>query len=350
MMETFSLSLAQRYKLQSRIDNLNLDPDAGNQEANARRHRYQLFASALGTQDALLTAHHMNDQAETLLLNMMRGSGASGLRAIALKKKLGQGYLFRPLLNTTREEIEGYARSNDLEWIEDPSNESLQFDRNYIRHSLMPVLQKRWPAAVRQMHRVCEWQNESHSLMTELAKIDYAECKETRPFSEYSCLSIKRLITFSRERQKNLIRHWLKIQTKSVIGHKKLDQLLSNLESRLDAMPVVTGDDYSIRQYQAYLYMVNDSAFILEPRYAMDSELDLPTIGLRLCRRSIFEKFQLIDQGQVLEILFRTDTSRQTQHGHRLKRLFQKNHVPPWIRPVTPQIVIDGELAGLWLV
>lgn len=352
-MERFSRSLADSYQIQSRIDRLDLDPQAGNLEANARKQRYALFAAALGNDDALFTAHHMDDQAETLLLNMMRGSGIAGLRAIALLKELGRGYLYRPLLNTTREQIEQYAQFHGLAWVEDPSNESLQFDRNFIRHEIMPLLTKRWPSAVSQMHRVCEWQNESHTLLSELAELDYSACHISRKFSDYDCLSIHALKKMSLERQKNLLRNWLKRHDKAVIGHKKMEQVLTNLESRPDSLPVVEADGFSIRQYQGGLYIVDKlpevpagSAYV----FSDEGVLEIAFIGFRQSRRSILDHIGVDDEGQELRLQFRSDSGSALANSHRLKRLFQKHHVPPWVRPITPQIIIDGELAGLWLI
>lgn len=351
-MQDFATTQAQSYGLESRIDCLKLNPGDGNLEANARQQRYGLFAAVLSNHDALLTAHHMNDQAETLLLNMMRGSGASGLRAIAMQKRLGQGFLFRPLLNSTREDILNYARHFQLEWVEDPSNDSLHFDRNYIRHQVMPALNKRWPSSVSQMHRVCEWQNESHTLMHELAQLDLQECIAKRAFSELACLFIQPLLVLSDARKKNLIRHWIKEQGKSVIGYKKIDQLLSLLHSKMDASPVVAGDDYSIRFYQGYLYIVNDLAkYSLSSSYSFsaDSDLEIPCIGFRQSRKSILEKINRTDEGQAIRIQFRSRTGSRSPYSHRLKRLFQQHQVPPWIRPITPQIIVDEELVALWL-
>jgi len=113
-MEAFSRAEATSLQLDIRVDHLELDASAGNVEATARRHRYDLFAARLTKRDALLTAHHANDQAETLMLNLMRGSGPSGLRAIARHKALGQGVLLRPLLDATREDIRKYAELHQL--------------------------------------------------------------------------------------------------------------------------------------------------------------------------------------------------------------------------------------------
>src|SRR5690606_28097792 len=114
-------------------------------ERAAREARYQAFGQALGEGEVLLVAQHQDDQAETLLFRLVRGAGLSGLGAMLAYRALGQGTLVRPLLAIGRAELETYAREHQLEWIEDPSNASLEYSRNYLRHQVMPVLKQRWP-------------------------------------------------------------------------------------------------------------------------------------------------------------------------------------------------------------
>lgn len=351
-MERFSCDEASRNDLEIRVDHLDMNASSSNLEARARRYRYELFASVLTANDALLTAHHANDQAETLLLNLMRGSGPSGLRAIARQKPLGEGILFRPLLDFSREDIVGFAKGHSLQWIEDPSNASPKFDRNYIRHKVIPTLLQRWPSAVSQIHRACDWQNESYALARELAQLDYAVVKSQQPFSHYRNLSVGALTRLSQERQKNLIRYWLKHQRKPVIGHKKINQLLVQSSSQEGANPVVEGDGYSIRIYQQHLYIVDHFVVpVLQSEYnfANNQSVDIPAINLRQTRKNIFNKMQVDDEGQALSLCFRARNQTNLEFSHRMKHLFQRHRIPPWIRGMTPMIALDGKPLGLWL-
>lgn len=351
-MERFSRDQASRHRLDIRVDHLDMDASAGNLEATARRHRYELFASVLKANDALLTAHHANDQAETLLLNLMRGSGPSGLRAIARHKPLGQGVLFRPLLDFSRDDIVDFANNHSLQWIEDPSNDSQKFDRNYIRQEVMPTLLQRWPSAVSQMHRACDWQNESYTLIQELAQLDYADVKTQQPFSPYSNLSVEALARLSEARQKNLIRYWLKYQHKSVIGHNKISQLLLQARSREGANPVVDGDGYSIRIYQQQLYVVDHfvaAELHNEYKFSTHQCVDIAEINLQQTRQHIFKKMHVDDEGQALSLHFRSSDQANSEFSHRMKRLFQQHRIPPWIRGMTPLITLDDKPLGLWL-
>ena len=354
-MQEFARQQAKQFGLEFRVDNLNMDPSAGNLEAKARDHRYRLFEKSLSDHDVLLTAHHKNDQAETLILNMMRGSGPSGLRAISRQKSLGKGVLFRPLLNYSRHDIEQYAETHQLEWIEDPSNKSNKFDRNYLRHEVLPAIIKRWPSAISQLQRVSELQNESEQLQTDLAKIDYLQAEVNKPFSTASCISIEALNSLSLARKKNMIRYWIKVNNFSVIGFHKIEELLKQLNSRVDAMPVIVGNGFQIKLFKKMLYLVDNSNYLeLEASYKVPDSgcLDISDLNFSQSRPEVFEYLKKRDEGQSIELKFRQSTQSgiTTPHSHSLKRLFQKNQIPPWKRSSIPQIFLNDELAGLWLL
>ncbi len=352
-MQAFAEQQAEKYSLQLRLDHLNLDPTAGNLEARARHQRYDLFAQAMTERDVLMTAHHMNDQAETLLLNLMRGSGPSGLSAIADFRELGKGWLFRPLLNVTRAQIEHYAEQQNMSWVEDPSNQDLSFDRNFVRHQVLPKLLERWPAALQQLHRVSLVQQESDELHQQLARQDLQAARLERPFCHYPCLSHQVLATLSEARQKNLIRFWLKQNNGASIGYKKMHELLTQLNSRADSMPLLQGKQFQIRHFQQALYLVPELTkpkLQAEYNFADADQLEVSTIGLHRRRSQLFAYLQQDDKGQQVSLHFRLSAAGKTSpFQHRLKRLFQKHAIPPWLRDRIPQIYLDGELIELWL-
>lgn len=352
-MQQLALDLAQQYQLEIRIDHLDLNPSAGNLEAQARHARYALFRAQLTSQDALCTAHHMNDQAETLMLNLMRGSGAGGLRGIADLTALGDGFLFRPLLHFQRTEIEQYAQQHKLPWVEDPSNQSMLHDRNYLRHQVLPGIKKRWPAVIQQLHRVSEWQKEQYQLLQQLAQIDYQECVQENYFSSYSCLSISSLDSLSPERQKNLIRFWISSSNHPQLGFRKLQQLLTQLGAAANAMPQIQAEGFSLRCYNGLLFKVDDIVDPdLEPVYPItgDQQLEISALNISLNRQTLLSYLNLPERGQGLALHFRSDnTQGADSNSHRRKRLYQKHRVPPWLRNNIAQIHVDEELVSLLL-
>ena len=125
--------------------------------------------------EELLLAHHRDDQMETLLLRLIRGSGSRGLSGIPRSRVLGASRLLRPLLDIDREELQSYAESEQLIWVEDHSNKDEGFDRNYCRHTLLPLIEARWPEYRQSWSKSAVLASESEALLQELAAIDLAQ-------------------------------------------------------------------------------------------------------------------------------------------------------------------------------
>lgn len=180
-------------------------------EAAARVARHAAFAERLGEGEALLLAQHRDDQAETLLYRLVRGAGVRGLAAMRMARPLGRGTLLRPLLPVPRVALEAHARACGLAWVEDPSNDALRFDRNFLRHRVLPLLASRWPATAERLAQAAAWQGEAQGLLDDLAAIDLAGCQAPSPWPWLSLpsLPIAPLRALSDARQRNLLRHWL---------------------------------------------------------------------------------------------------------------------------------------------
>ncbi len=129
------------YGLQFAVKQLRIEP-AGNLEANAREARYQVFAELACAHDFWLTAHHADDQVETVLLKLLQGRGFKGMSEVSTVNGVS---VLRPLLGTSRVELVAYCRERQLVWIEDPSNSDIQFERNYLRARILPGIVSRWP-------------------------------------------------------------------------------------------------------------------------------------------------------------------------------------------------------------
>lgn len=138
-------------------------------EALAREARYQCFQESMQKNDIILTGHHQNDQLETLLLALKRGSGSTGLQGIRVQQNFSNGFLLRPLLIFSREQLVDYAEANELQWIEDESNQNTEFDRNFIRHKISPLLLERWPAIANSASRTAQLCQEQQRLLDEVA-------------------------------------------------------------------------------------------------------------------------------------------------------------------------------------
>jgi tRNA(Ile)-lysidine synthase len=180
-------------------------------ERGAREARYRAFAEVLGEGELLLTAQHRDDQAETLLFRLLRGAGVRGLAAMPVCRSLGRGHLLRPLLEVSRDELESYACEHGLSWVEDPSNQSLEFSRNYLRHRVLPVMTARWPQALGNMARCAGHMREAQEMLGELAELDLAAARDACafPWLALPSLALAPLLQLSPARQRNALRHWL---------------------------------------------------------------------------------------------------------------------------------------------
>ncbi len=145
---------AEYYQLACEVRCLSSRPSKGESlEAWARTARYEIFAECLREGGTLVLAHHLDDQAETFLLQGLRGAGPKGLSSMAIKKPFGKGFLFRPLLSLSREELQAYAVVHQLSWVEDESNQNLKFKRNVLRHEILPLLKTHFPGCLSTLSR-----------------------------------------------------------------------------------------------------------------------------------------------------------------------------------------------------
>jgi tRNA(Ile)-lysidine synthase len=326
-------------------------------EALARERRYQALASAMGADDLLLTAQHQDDQAETLLLQLLRGSGPAGLAAMPALTRFGPGWHGRPLLGFARAELERYAEEEGLTWVEDPSNRDLRFDRNYLRHEVLPRLQQRWPAALATIARSARLSGELQALADEQAARDLELTEGPWP----GTLSISLLRGFSSPRRRSLLRHWIRKQGLQMPGSRHLQRIEREcLESRPDATPIVHWHEAEVRRYRDGLFLLkplpdHDPAQVI-PWLEAD-ELVLPD-GLG---RLVLEPAEQGIRSEAwrsarVEVRFRQGGEVCQQAGKRLhqslKKRFQEWGIPPWQRDRLPLIHIDGELAAVpgWLL
>ena len=320
-------------------------------EAVAREGRYRAMAELLAPGDILLTAQHQDDQAETLLLQLLRGSGPSGLAAMPEQAPLGKGLLVRPLLHFGRDELAAYARQEGLKWVEDDTNADYRFDRNYIRHKLAPVIARRWPAFSKTLSRSARHCAEAQQLIDQLAITDLARVQH----EDQHTLSVSALNELPRPRCRAVLRQWLRQQGFRLPSARKLDCILDEvLGASADRSPLVGWSEAEIRRYR-------DRLFVLVPLPPHNPERILPwhegsalSLPAGLGRLSAEQhRGGGIDperwrQG-VVEVRFRQGGERCRCQGEPMQRtlkyLFQELGLPPWLRDRVPLIYLDGELA-----
>lgn len=321
-------------------------------EASARLARYEAFDQFLATGEHLLLAQHADDQAETFLLQALRGAGPDGLASIPRKRTFGDAYMLRPLLGCSRQSIEQYANANDLRWIEDPSNLNNQFDRNYLRNTILPQLKSRWPAAAQTLSRSAVRCSAASQAMIGLAQEDL-KLTRVRGGAE---LIVSELKSLPKERAYNVLRLWVRQAGLRMPRLQDLVQVHANLVcAREDSQGVVNVRDYEFRRHSDLLYLLPPQSpvepFALMWQAPFD-ELYIEQTGESLTRERCAEQgISLPESGHVL-VRNRTGGELiklgEPAFHKAVKKLLQESAVPPWEREAIPLLYINDRLAAVW--
>lgn len=245
-------SVCAQWQVSLVVERVHLEDDGLGIEAQARRARYQAFAQTLLPGEVLMTAQHLDDQCETFLLALKRGSGPAGLSAMGESSPFAGTQLIRPLLAQTREALEAWARQHELCWIEDESNQDDTYDRNFLRLRVTPLLQQRWPHFAQAVARSAALCAEQESLLDELLASDLADCITSR-----GTLLLTPLMMMSGVRRAALLRRWLAGLNAPMPSRDGLERIWQEVAlAREDASPSFRLGEYEVRRYQSQLWWV----------------------------------------------------------------------------------------------
>lgn len=245
------------------IEKVAVQPSGEGIEAAAREARYEALARAITSGACLLTGHHADDQAETLLLRILRGTGPDGLRGVEACRRLGAGWLVRPLLDCTRAEIEAVATQAGLDWIEDPSNASVAQDRNYLRSQILPVLRQRWPKLAMSFSRLAGLAGEQRTVLTLLLdeKLRGLCADETGP------LALDALAAMPQPMQAAVLRAWISHAGMRPPSQQRLYAGLRALVSaKEDRTPKLEWPQGQVLRHGDWLYRLPVAAPVLPQR------------------------------------------------------------------------------------
>ncbi len=337
-------------------------------EEAARNARYQALQENLTAGECLVTAQHLNDQAETLLLQLFRTASSAGLSAMPACKLFGDFLHIRPLLSFSRKEIKSFAEDNDLHWIEDPSNQDVTFDRNFLRKEIVPQLEDRWPELVSQLSTVATLQSNNLQVQEDMAAIDLANAVtiQNNPlkgsvFEVVSMLSMAKLKRLSSPRLLNLLRYWIIVTLKTQPTRNLLEEIeRALLYSQPDANPDIVFSAYVFRKFQENLYLLKiteQSNIQNDVEWNPASPLVVPGLNIKLeavITDGVGLDKKLLDES--LRICFRKGGEKfhpaGRRHSQSLKKLLQEAGVPPWERDFIPLVYFGDELiavAGFWV-
>jgi tRNA(Ile)-lysidine synthase len=348
---------AQRLRVDCVIVRVRVRPRRGESlEAVARRERYAALLGRLAKDETLLTAHHLDDQLETLLLALMRGSGVRGLAAMAARSRRAGIQLLRPLLPVSRLQLERYAGAHGVGYSEDPSNADPRFDRNYLRREVLPRLRVRWPAATAMAARSAAHMAEAQALLDSAARQAAAAAADG---AELRVSVLRRLTPPERH---NLLRYWLKQRGLPPPDQRRLREIAGPvLEARADAAPQVRWPGGELRRHGDRLFAAPATA---AQRRDQPSVTDWNWRRKPLLRLNDGASLALIADrhGDVdlaalpcpLRVAFRRGGEKLRQaHGTLpLKDLLQSRGIAPWGRGQVPLLRAGSRIvavADLWL-
>ena len=304
-------------------------------ENSCRVARYQHFQAELNKKEILLTAHHNQDQAETVLMKLVRGSGIKGLAGIEKIKPFANGWIARPFLTFSPESLKQYLKKNDQTWIDDDSNQNNQYRRNHVRNIILPELQHHWPKAINNITRTAEnLQNTS-----ELLKF-YTQY-------ENSSLPVSKLIELPAKLRASLLYQWLTEKKLPLPSESAIQQITNDfIDAAADKSPMFENEYYQLHRWKSEIYCIKKAISIsnnIEYRWDSSESLILPNgIGELIYhgdeRQDFVVKFN--QTGQKLKL-------PNQQITKSVKKLFQTHSIPIWERKRVPYIYCNQELVSI---
>lgn len=330
------------------IEKVELNLSKGNIEEQAREARYQAFLTHLRMTQAhyLCVAQHLDDQAETFILALKRGSGPNGLSAMQQVSQFNEFTLIRPLLTISRSDIERYAKENQLQWIEDESNEDDKYDRNYLRLKVMPLLNQRWPQFNQMIARSAELCHEQQTLLDELLQETFDQL-----LTHDNALNLVGLLNESSLKQNAILRMWFKHHNVKMPSRSQLNLIINDvILSKEDANPKFIVNNHQIRRYQSHLYCLPLFNEIKDLQLAWDlttQSILLPDQLGSLSYSTELGSCRLPNKNEQVTIRFKAQGEfliDKRAHRRSIKKIWQELNIPPWLRTRTPLIFYNDQL------
>lgn len=349
-------TLCDQYHVPLSVAYVNCENQGKGMEDAARQARYDVFASHMQQGDMLLLAHHQDDQAETLLFRLMRGAGPYGLSGMDECRVFAEGYIGRPLLSFSKQQLIDYAEANRLQWMEDESNARDEFDRNYLRNNVMPLLETRWPHFAKRWQQTALACQQADQLSHDLSLVDLERCDEQKERGGYS-LCFASMSLMPRYRRHNLLRNWVRSRGYAIMEHKHLQEVEKQFVESSASGAEVQWSGTALRLYGDRLYLTRpgNPDWKQQPvHWEGEQVLPLPD-GSRLHLQP-GSSGGLRRGSNGFEIRWREGGERcQPQnraHSQTLKKLLQEYGLEPWLRDRVPLIYDRGTLVAvgdLWV-
>ncbi|BDX07577.1 tRNA lysidine(34) synthetase TilS [Planctobacterium marinum] len=327
-------------------------------EAAAREARYAAIAEVASEHCLVLLGQHQNDQVETFLIQLLRGAGPEGLSGMAQNSVNQYGTrLLRPLLHATRGEVEQYARQQGLSWVEDESNDNSDYDRNFLRNQVLPLIKQRWPEMGKTISRSMSHIQEQNGLLRESVVNKFQRLSTAR-----GCLNVKELKRLSLPWQKQVLKHWISLKEAGQPSQNVLKRIIDDcMNAREDAQPVVKWGQWQCCRYDNELYLFGQSQAIPEGQWLLkintqgESNIALPAdagvISLRQPDSLTLENVVYLPDGAEVLVTFggfsRRFRPRDSKISKPINQWFKEWRVAPWLRQKTPILQFRDEILAV---
>jgi tRNA(Ile)-lysidine synthase len=335
--EKHCIKICQKYTIPLITKEINI-PLEKNIEERLRIKRYNTIYNYLLYDEILLTGHHLNDQCETLILSLKRGSGPAGLSGMSFENFLGKKRIARPLLRKSKKEVEEWAYKNNLKWIEDFSNFNINYDRNFIRHKLIPILQQRWPFFLKNCFRtaiICGEETKSKNILLKEKIKDFINFDES--------LNIKSFKNIKKEISKELIRYWISLKNIKMPSYKTIECIYNEIIcSKKDSNPKIIIQKNEIRRYKKSLYFVKTQKTISNTFlfwHNTNKKLFLPKNLGYLIKNNKGFKLPVPEKNELINIRFQFEGKiliLGREKRRKIKKIWQECSIPPWFRNKIP--------------
>lgn len=320
-----------------------------NTEASARKARYQCFRKIIKNNDCLILAHHLEDQAETVLLRLFKGAGIDGLSAMETISYREHLTIYRPFLQTSKTRLIEYAQSQQLEWIEDSSNQDNKHDRNFIRNRVLPLIKERYPSVEKSLCRTASLCQDNQAYLAERIKNLYTKC-----LLNDHALSLTQLLNLSVIEQCLVIRYWLKILNTLPPSRARLNAFLNTLKSaQAEKQPLLHWSKYQLQKYKSGLYYR-----IYHPNEPLEHvQWPAPFKPFGQYHKNYLLTLEKVNSKANIYIPADAKLTISTRQGgekihirsmtHKVKKLLQELELPPWQKAQLPFLFIDNHLAAI---
>lgn len=320
----------------------------GNIEAQARKARYQALFHLLQNDEILVLGHHQQDQAETIFLRLMSGSGVKGLSAMQVLEHRKTKWLWRPLLDCSRQQITELAALICPDYIDDPANQQANFDRVFLRQQVWPLLKTRWPAMDSTLNRTALLMQDSHEILQEVLAQDWLQC------GDQNVLDIQQVKLLGQPRQRLLLSRWMQGAEQYAPAFHLVEQVRQTLlDARQDATPRIEWQGWQFRRYQHQVYRLPqqlEKAQDMQLFWPPEQILELPTGQWQWQPQKSGFASQLMAQPLVLQARRGGEVMHvQGRAGHwPLKKCLQEAKIPPWQREQVQLLYAGAQLLGVF--